>query len=170
MIMGLEYRILASKPKIKLKSNFDGNEYVETMDLAACTFKGYQNIMCEDGDESGNNDFCVVNEYYEARPDLISLAFYGTDKYGDFICKYNGISNPFELGENTILVIPKLSAIQSGIQHSKSSELISTEKTNYIGAATNTYKKYNNERRTPNEQTINDTNFVIDKVRKLVFY
>ena len=35
----------------------------------------------------------IVNKYYVARPDLISLAAYNTDKYGDIICKINGISN-----------------------------------------------------------------------------
>ena len=29
----------------------------------------------------------IVNEYYVARPDLISMAVYGTDKYADVLCK-----------------------------------------------------------------------------------
>lgn len=54
------------------------------------------------------NDFnwhrVAVSE--EMRPDLVSLAYYGTENYADIICKYNGISNPFSLAKDDIIKIP----------------------------------------------------------------
>ena len=33
----------------------------------------------------------IVSKSHVARPDLISRIMYGTDIYGDFLCKVNGI-------------------------------------------------------------------------------
>ncbi len=47
-----------------------------------------------------------VSKSHVARPDLISRIMYGTDIYGDFLCKVNGISNPFEINEGDIILVP----------------------------------------------------------------
>lgn len=51
------------------------------------------------------NIFHVTREYI-ARPDLISLDAYGDTMFGDVICKLNGISNPFELNEGMLIILP----------------------------------------------------------------
>ena len=64
-------------------------------------------------DKNFSGDYLLVNEYYIARPDLISLAVYGEDRYADIICKVNGISNPFELNEGQIIFIPTIESIEN---------------------------------------------------------
>ena len=41
-----------------------------------------------------------------ARPDLLSYDLYGDELYADILCKLNGISNPLELNEGMIIIIP----------------------------------------------------------------
>ena len=114
----------------------------------------------------------IVNKYYVARPDLISLAVYGDDKYGDILCKINGISNPFELNEDDTLFIPSIDYITHCVKtNRKSSEFIEDEKIETIQKKdTKNFQKKKTERRSPNEQTIGDSNFVIDKSLGVVFY
>jgi len=114
----------------------------------------------------------IVNEYYVGRPDLISLAMYGDDRYGDIICKINGISNPFELNEDDVLFIPSFTYLDEYIKkHRTPSDFIEDEKTETIQKKDpNNYQKRKNENRSPNEQTIGDSNFIIDKSLGIVFY
>ena len=55
-------------------------------------------------------DYRVVRmtDVYQMRPDLISQYMYGTDEYTEFILKFAGISNPFTLDEDDILLIPNV--------------------------------------------------------------
>lgn len=53
-----------------------------------------------------DNDTFVVTDYHAGRIDLISLNVYGTAELSDQILKYNGISNPFSVGEGDVLIIP----------------------------------------------------------------
>jgi hypothetical protein len=53
-----------------------------------------------------DNDVFVVTDYHAGRIDLISLNVYGTAELSDQILKYNGISNPFSVGEGDVLIIP----------------------------------------------------------------
>lgn len=114
----------------------------------------------------------IVNKYYVARPDLISFALYGDDKYADIICKLNGISNPFELNENDVIVVPNVEYLNNCIYKSKEdSGIIKNSKTETIQKLDKYNKqKRKNEQRSPNEQTIGDSNFIIDKSLGLVFY
>lgn len=114
----------------------------------------------------------IVNKYYVGRPDLISLAIYGDDRYGDIICKLNGISNPFELNEDDVLFIPSFTYLDEFIKKYRTpSDFIEDEKTETIQKKDpNNYQKRKNETRSPNEQTIGDSNFIIDKSLGIVFY
>lgn len=47
-----------------------------------------------------------VSDEYAMRPDLIAKAEYGDDNKLDYICKYNGISNPFSVYPGQALFIP----------------------------------------------------------------
>jgi len=95
----LDYNILSQKPDITVVKN---GEYVTYKDLLSQTYNG--NFI-----QGGR--IVYVEKYYTARPDLISLAVYGDDKYGDIICKINGISNPFELNEGMYLYTPDIGIV-----------------------------------------------------------
>ena len=49
-----------------------------------------------------------ISRDYVMRPDLISQAVYNNTLYAEYILKYNGISNPFSINENDIILIPNL--------------------------------------------------------------
>ena len=93
---GLDYKILKNKPQIKYNDSEEGEITID--DLLARVWRN--------DEETYMINPIYVSEHYVARPDLISLAIYGTDEYGDLICKYNGISNPFELNEGMIISCP----------------------------------------------------------------
>ena len=114
----------------------------------------------------------IVNEHYVARPDLISLAVYGDDKYADIICKINGISNPFEMNEDDMLLIPNIEYLNECILKDRiSSDIIKNPKNEYIQPFDpNNKQKQKNEIRTPNEKIMGDSNYVIDKSLGIVFY
>ena len=93
--MPLDYKILNKKPIVTRNG-------VKFQDLAVQTIDPNVEI---------SGSFLVVNKYYVARPDLISLAVYGDDKYADILCKINGISNPFELNENDVIILPHVETL-----------------------------------------------------------
>ena len=112
----------------------------------------------------------VVEDQYIMRPDLISLDAYGDAMYADVICKFNGISNPFELNQGMLLLCPSQGDLQRYFMNGKSggaSELI-TNNSDIIAKKNNA--KLKSEQRSPAEATIEDRNYVIDKSAGLVFY
>jgi len=151
----LNYRIIENKNVITNK----GENYI---DLLSTTF---------DKSIIPKGELLVVNKYYIARPDLISLACYGSDRYADIICKLNGISNPFEMNENDILFIPEIDYLHNCIfsKGQNQSDIIK-EESDEIHINTSTYQKKKNEKRSPNEQTIGEKTFTIDKSLGIVFY
>ena len=152
----LNYNILEGKPQISINNELGIDLLHKTLNY----------------DETNNHgEFLYVNEYYVARPDLISLAMYGDDKYADIICKINGISNPFELNENTVLFIPTFEYLNFIINKSpnvvtkKIEDEDTISLTRKVGA-----QKEKNEKRSPSEQVVGDTNYIIDKSLGVVFY
>ena len=112
---------------------------------------------------------CIVNKYYVARPDLISLAFYGTDEYADIICKVNGISNPFEINEDDMLDIPQIETVRFYSRpNNGSSDLINSSST--ITQTKISKQKDLDKKRSPAEQVVGDKNYVIDRTIGLIFY
>lgn len=151
----LEYKIINSKPTIV-------NNNVEYMDLLASNFNTKISL-------SGTP--LIVNKYYVARPDLISQAMYGTDKYADIICKVNGISNPFELNEDDMILVPSIEYCESCINTNiTASELINATANTNINSKTKNYQKTNSETRSPNEQVSGEQNYIIDQSSGLIFY
>ena len=152
----LDYRIINYKPTV----NRNNEEYLD--------------LLCD----VFNKDILItgypiiINEYYVARPDLVSLAVYGDDRYGDIICKVNGISNPFELNEDDMIFIPNIDYIHECVKASRiNSDFINDPKIDTIELKdTNNYQKKKNEVRSPNEQTLGDDNYIIDKSLGVVFY
>lgn len=149
----LDYNILKKKPILKT----DTDEFV---DLTKQTYNPKRSV---------HGEILVVNQYYVARPDLISLAMYGDDKYADIICKFNGISNPFELNENDVIYIPNPEELTEVLEKSVApSELISNS-TKLFNEQQDRRKKLS-EKRSPNEMTVGSTNYIIDHSLGLVFY
>ena len=157
----LNYAILASKPIIQLPSTADNSESVICKDLCANSI----------GKNAEISDYKLleVQPEYVARPDLISLAIYGSDDYADIICKVNGISNPFELNVGMMLLIPNFNSINTIFTRSAASEIVSVDNTT-IGKKEKTNQKAKNADRSPAEQIVGDSTFIIDKTNKIVFY
>lgn len=155
----LDYLILKNKRTVKRKG-YDNDE--KQYDMLT---KVVDNI------DIPVRDVIIVNEYYVARPDLISLACYGDDKYADIICKFNGISNPFEINENDVLNIPSLNNLpQMFSKDMVASNFIKDDESNNIVEKEYPFQKYSDEKRSPAEQLVGEQNYVIDKSLGIVFY
>ena len=108
----------------------------------------------------------TVTSDFIGRMDLISKQAYGTDKYQDVLCKLNGISNPFELNEGDVLILPDVSELYKFYYSQTNSEMEEdTENTKELPTA-----KAKNEKRKPNEAVIGEKRFKIDSSRKVVIY
>ena len=155
----LNYASLASKPE--MSRTIDGKK-VSYKDLLSHTLNDEEAVF--EGIE-----FIRVIADYVARPDLISLAVYGTDQYADILCKINGISNPFELNEGMILLIPNLSTITFFYKSRSASATFESDSTP-ISSTKKNFQKTKAERRRPAEQTVGSKNFVIDLSNKMIIY
>lgn len=155
----LNYGILNSKPIIK--KNVDGVE-IQYKDLLSSSVNTSINTIV-------NYKIIEVTPEYVARPDLISYAVYGDDTYADVICKVNDISNPFELNTGMVLIIPDLMFVNNFVVKKKASAIITDENVE-ISAVEQSNRKNKSDRRSPAEQTIGDTTFIIDRTNKIVYY
>lgn len=169
----LDYNTLLYKP-ITTKDDTESGKTQQMLDLLGKSIYTY-----EDEDMDWNALFknmrpVVVKEEYIARPDLISLAIYGTDEFADLICKINGISNPFEMNEDMVLMLPDRTKLESMICRTGTEcdkiEESDKQNTDTIATTDRGNKKLLNEKRSPNEATVNDVNYIIRKDLGLVFY
>ena len=153
----LDYKLINRKPTIK-KDN--GESYI---DLLPNSYDAELIMRAMP---------IIVNKHYVARPDLISLSIYGDDSYGDIICKINGIPNPFELNEDMVLIMPDVEYVKNCLLKTiKPSELIKDPKTDSIYQSHEfNMQKRKNEDRSPNEQLVGESNYVIDKSLGVIFY
>lgn len=105
---------------------------------------------------------------YVARPDIICHKYYGNTDCVDIICKLNGISNPFELNEGDILILPSTTDLNRFIYTQDTIEAQDNSPSNPI---THTpAPKAKNQKRKANEAVIGDTRFRIDKENRAVIY
>ena len=155
----LNYTSLASKPE--MSRMIDGKK-VSYKDLLCHTLNDEEPMF------EGITFITVVDDYV-ARPDLISLAVYGTDEYADIICKINGISNPFELNTGMILLIPSLSNLTFFYTNRPASATFESDSTP-ISSTKKNFQKTKAERRSPAEQTVGSKNFVVDLSNKMIIY
>lgn len=155
--MALDYSILSFKPTITKNGQ-------EMQDLLVKTFNDDANI----GDVY---DVIEVTDEYVARPDLVSFALYGNDEYGDILCKINGISNPFELNKGMVLICPTLQLIKT-FAATKTSPKLERLADDADELITNkqSHKKNKNTKRSPNEATIDDHNYVLGLNDRVVIY
>lgn len=109
-----------------------------------------------------------VSPEHIARPDLVSKILYDTTIYGDLICRLNGISNPFELNEGDVLIVPEYQDLEKFLAYADAEENIEdTDKD--IRESKPSYKKPK-EKRAPNEAIIGDARFKIDKTNRVIIY
>lgn len=106
-----------------------------------------------------------VTERYIARPDILSYDIYGDSIYSDLICKLNGISNPFELNKDMVLVIPSPDCIMDFMHTPTANECDDFNNANNVPIA-----KQKNEKRKANEAIVGDARFKIDKTKGIVIY
>lgn len=155
--MSLDYKILNKKPIITRNG-------VKFQDLAVQTIDPSVGI---------SGSFLVVNKYYVARPDLISLAVYGDDKYADILCKINGISNPFELNENDVIILPHVETLMD-ITNMEPVESVFVDGNNnnelVTGFMDTELQRDINSSRSPNEQIKGMTNIVVDDENGIILY
>jgi hypothetical protein len=93
------------------------------------------------------------------------LAHYGTDDPVDIVCKINGISNPYELNEDTILALPDAADLWKYIYDGDTIQQDSES-----GKDDTPTPKTRIEKRKPNEAVIGDKRFKIDKEHRAVIY
>jgi len=90
---------------IDKKPTFQRPDGIEIKDLTASMFnlqvKNYVKF----------NIYKVPKEF-AMRPDLISAAVYNSTIYAEIILKYNGISNPFSIQEDDLILIPNLDSVK----------------------------------------------------------
>lgn len=111
----------------------------------------------------------LTTDDYVARPDLVSQYLYNTTKYTDVICKLNGISNPFELNSDMLLVCPLgeyvadfyLPAERDDVDDST---LVDTDSNKPI------QKQVNDKSRSANDSIIGDRRFDINKENNTIVY
>lgn len=157
----LDYTILKAKPYIELPYSFDGKDKTVCKDLLS-------NVIYTQDIKMYDCKIITVTSDYIARPDLVSLAAYGDDRYADIICKVNGISNPFELNIGMMLVIPDLNTISMLCKPGKTSTNVETNP--YISQTKKTNQKTKFEKRSPAEQLVGESTFIIDRTNKLIYY
>lgn len=66
---------------------------------------------------------------YEMRPDLISQSAYNNTLYAEYILKYNGISNPFTIGPNDVILIPDLDSAKNSTENRTETTGTSSDRT-----------------------------------------
>ena len=155
--MPLDYKILNKKPIITRNG-------VKFQDLAVQTIDPSVEI---------SGSFLVVNKYYVARPDLIALAVYGDDRYADILCKVNGISIPFELNENDVIILPHIETLMDLTNMQPVESVFVDGKNNnelVTGFMDTELQRDVNSSRSPNEQTKGMTNIVVDDENGIILY
>lgn len=145
----LFHTVLKNKPHIK--SDWLQEEVINLNDPTFAIPDIYQYEILE------------VTERYVARPDLLSKDIYGDSIYSDLLCKLNGISNPFELNEHMILIIPSPDCIMDFMKTPTIDECDANENDKPIA-------KQKNQKRKANEAIVGDVRFNIDKTRGVVIY
>lgn len=117
--------------------------------------------------EKYDYEILEVTEKYIARPDLLSKDIYGDTLYSDLLCKFNGISNPFELNKGDILVIPSPDCIMDFMYNPDVTECdYSIDNLESMKPVA----KVKTAKRKANEAVIGDSRFKIDRARGIIIY
>jgi hypothetical protein len=93
---------------LKAKKFFTKPNGDSVVDLVSATF----DFEKAEGYSQG---FTRVKEEETMRPDLIAVRLYSNQNFYESLLKYNGISNPFALNENDILLTPPFKDLEKMI-------------------------------------------------------
>jgi hypothetical protein len=91
------------------------------------------------------DDFFVVTEYYQMRPDIIAAIKYGDQGMVGSLLKFNRISNPFSIMEGNVLLIPNSRSIEDSFSTRKKLSQAQALSSNNTNTNTNTQFKKNQE-------------------------
>lgn len=166
--MSLDYQLLEKKSTMEVKDRTGlSSNKVKALNLLSKTYD-------DSIDVSIGLTFVEVTHEYIGRPDLVALAVYGDEEYTDILCKFNGISNPFELNEGMVLWCPRHEVIEvlaSRINDSIGDGIVSENEQiieNNTSKANN--KKLSSDTRSPNEATVTDHNYIITDDNQYIIY
>lgn len=86
------------------KGTIKDNRGNELVDLA-------QNIFMKGTRGVSDYDIKRISKHFRMRPDLVSIAEYGSDQYAEIILKFAGVSNPFTIDEDDVFMIPNIEMV-----------------------------------------------------------
>jgi hypothetical protein len=95
--------LLSRKPQV-----FDEQGEVVSVDLGARTLKSIDVTV---------QTITKVGAGEEARPDLVALRLYGDDQYESAICKMSGISNPYSVNLDDLIIAPNYLSFSRELQN-----------------------------------------------------
>ena len=135
------------------KYTIDNKEIINKNDIDIVDF--ISSIFADKKTNDAVFNLYKVPESMKMRIDLVSLAAYGTDEYADILLKYNGISNPFTLNTNDVLLVPTLDTVLNDIKTLKS--------TNDAANKIRNYHKYIDKTKAPSSVGSQPIDVKIDK-------
>jgi predicted amidophosphoribosyltransferase len=91
------------------------------------------------------DDFFIVTEYYQMRPDIIAALKYGDHGIVGSLLKFNSISNPFAIKEGNVLLIPNVKSIDDSFNTKKKLSQAQALASNNTNTDQNTQFKKNQE-------------------------
>jgi len=91
------------------------------------------------------DDYFVVTQYYQMRPDLVAAIKYGDHGKVGSLLKFNAISNPFAIKEGNILLIPNEKSIDDSFNTQKILSESQAQSDNNTNTNQNTVFKKNQE-------------------------
>ena len=91
------------------------------------------------------DDFFIVTQYYQMRPDLVAAVKYGDHGKVGSMLKFNGISNPFAVKEGNVLLIPNEKSIDDSFNTRKILSQSQSQSDNNANTNQNTVFKKNQE-------------------------
>lgn len=106
-----------------------------------------------------------VTDLSVARPDILSQITYGSDQYGDLICKINGISNPLELNIGKILILPEPAYLKKFFTK-ETTDIDELSKDSTLRPT----PKHKKEKRKSNEAIDGDVRYKIDSSNRIIVY
>ena len=65
-----------------------------------------QSIFSRSAGQIQDYEIVRMSDVYHMRPDLVSQMMYDTEDFTEFVLKFAGISNPFTLDDDDVLLIP----------------------------------------------------------------
>lgn len=139
-------------------TDLNGNEIVNLQ----------SSIFSTESGEIHDYEIRRISDHFVMRPDLVAQAVWSDTKYAEFILKFSGISNPFTLSDEDVLLIPNITQAE-GMMSANNVETQDNVEEN-IAAIRNFFKFVNQEYKSDKSSydALGDLNIqsgVIDKTK-----